>query len=164
MALVIEDGTGVAGANSYVTVEEVRSYSDDRGIDLPTEDTDLEKLIVQAMDYLETYRSQYQGEKTDPAQLIQFPREGVVIEGYDLPNNEIPDLLKQAQCQASGDAYDTDLIPNEGADVKKEKVDVIEVEYADSSMSQGPTFTKVESLLQPLLTSTGTWPTTSVRA
>ena len=163
MALIIEDGSGVVGANSYNSVQEIRDYAAARGIMLPTEDTDVEVLAVQATDYLETFRSDYQGKKTEVTQDLQWPRTGVVIEDYDVPSNEIPKLLKHAHAQATGEAYSQDLLPNKAQVAKKEKVDVIEVEYQETSTSTVG-FPKVDALLEPLLKSSSGWPVKVVRA
>lgn len=156
MALIVEDGSIVAGANSYNSVAEIRSYASARGYALPTDDVDVEKLAVQATDYLETFRKRYQGSRTDPAnQSLQFPRYGVVLDGYIyVDSNVIPGELKLAHCQATVEAYENDLLPNGSAKVKKEKVDVLEVEYQESSLSE-VSFPKVDALIEPLLKSGG---------
>lgn len=163
MALIIEDGSGVPGANSYNSVTEIRTYASARGIMLPTADEDVEVLAVQATDYLETFRNDYQGKKTEVTQDLQFPRTGVVIEDYDVPSNEILKLLKQAHAQAASEAYEQDLLPNKAQVAKKEKVDVIEVEYQESSTSIVG-FPKVDALLEPLFKSSSGWPIKVVRA
>lgn len=165
MALTVEDGSGVTGANSYVTVEEIKAFCEARGLSLPTPDTAIEVFAVQAFDYVESYRTRYQGMKTLPSQRTQFPRSGVVIDGYYLPTNEIPWQLKDAQCQATFEASETDLMPNSSAGIKKEKVDVLEVEYQDApgGVAASPSFPKVDSLLQPLLNVGGGWRPSVVR-
>jgi len=80
----------------------------------------------------------------------------VVVECYSVPDNEIPWQLKEAQCQATGEALDTDLMPNSSAAVKREKVDVLEVEYQDSVDSGVPvSFPKIDSKLEILMGSSG---------
>lgn len=163
MALTIEDGSGVPNANSYVSVAEVKDYADQRGISLPP-DNDLEKLIVEAFDYVESFRSQFRGKKTnyDPSiQTSQFPRTGVVVDGWEYPENSIPGNLKLAQCQATCDSYSSGpLMPsNMGASILREKIDVLEVQYAQpqdgAGMVPSPSWPKVDSLLSPLFSSGG---------
>lgn len=159
MALTVETGAGVPNANSYVSVDEIKAYAAARGLTLPT-DPDVEKLAVEAFDFVESYRLRFQGKKTNPdpsVQTAQFPRTGVVIDSWEVPTDHIPKQLKDAQCQASCDAYDVgDLMPAQVQGVKKEKVDVLEVEYAESTSADGmtlaPSFPKVEALLAPLFT------------
>ena len=156
MALIVEDGSIVPGANSYVSVVEIRAYCEGRGISLPTEDSEVEVMAVQAFDYIESFRSRYKGKPTTSNQRTSWPRKCVVVECYSVPDNEIPWQLKEAQCQATGEALDTDLMPNSSAAVKREKVDVLEVEYQDSVDSGVPvSFPKIDSKLEILMGSSG---------
>lgn len=165
MALTVEDGSGVTGANSYVTVDEIKAYALARGLDLPDTDPAIEVFAVQAFDYVESYRTRYQGMKSNVALPQQFPRTGVVVDGYYVTSIEIPIQLKNAQCQATSEAFGTDLMPNSSAGIKKEKVDVLEVEYQDApgGVSASPSFPKVDSLLAPLLKTGGGWRPSVVR-
>ena len=164
MALVIEDGTGKTDANSYVTVEEARSYASARGTELPDDDAQVESLLVRAMDYLEAQRGKYQGTKTYPGlQALQWPRSGVVIDcDYNLPDNIIPTELKNAQKQLALEVFSgLVLLPSsDGRVVKREKVDVIETEYMTgqdlgSGATMGPSFPAVDALLEPLFNACG---------
>lgn len=156
MALIVEDGSIVIGANSYVSIIEIRAYCEGRGIELPTADSDVEVMAVLAFDYLESFRERYKGKPTTDNQRTAWPRTGVEIDCYSLPSNEIPWQLKEAQCQATGEALEVDLMPNSSAAVKREKVDVLEVEYQDS-VADGvpPSFPKVYTKLSMLLSSSG---------
>jgi len=53
MALVVEDGTGVSGADSYADLTTIRAYAAKRGVTLSADDAVLEPLAYKAMDYLE---------------------------------------------------------------------------------------------------------------
>lgn len=156
MALIVEDGSIVIGANSYVSIIEIRAYCEARGIELPTAEADVEVMAQLAFDYIESFRARYKGKTTTENQRTAWPRTGVVIDCYTLPSNEIPWQLKEAQCQATGEALEADLMPNSSAAVKREKVDVLEVEYQDS-VADGvpPSFPKIESKLSMLLASSG---------
>lgn len=162
MSLIVEDGSGVEGANSYNTIEEIRAYASARGIELPPDDPDVSVLGIQATDYLESKRDKYKGKRTTPTQELQWPRTGVVIDDTEVAEDEIPSLLKKAHAQASCEAYETDLIPNQTQRAKREKVDVIEVEYEEGTAHPG-WFPKVESLLAPLLKSVSKFPMRTVR-
>ena len=50
MALVIEDGSRVAGANSYVTLAEARAFASARGVTLSAVDATLEPFVIKAFD------------------------------------------------------------------------------------------------------------------
>lgn len=163
MALIIEDGSGVVGANSYVDAAYASSYASSRGENLPTDPAEVEKLLIQAMDYIEAFRNQFQGSKTDPTQELQWPRINVVIDDQDFPSDAIPKELRLAQSQLAIDSYAIGgLTPTtDSYAIAKEKIDVIEVEYATGGRLSGssppaqPTFPKADAFLEPLLEETG---------
>lgn len=153
MALVIEDGSGVAGANSYIDVTAARAYASARGLSLPATDADVEVLLIKAMDFIEAFRTEFQGLKTDTAQALQWPRTGATLDGYEVASDTIPTVLASAQAQLAADANLQELMPTRtGREVVMEKVDVISVQYAESGdTNPQPIFTKAEALLKPLL-------------
>ena len=156
MALVIETGSSSISSNSYVTVEECKAYASLRGFTLPSTDPEIEVLIIKANDYLESLT--FKGEKTDSSQALEFPREGLVISGDELSSDTIPEKLKQAQCRLAFEAVSTDLLPTgNGREVLREKVDVLEVQYAEKGTSvDKPTFTSVDSLLKDFISGAST--------
>lgn len=166
MALTIEDGSGVAGANSYIDVAEARAYAAARGLTLPAADDEVEALLIKAMDFIEAYRGDFQGLKTAATNPLQWPRSGVILDGYPLAENVIPQVLKDAQAQLAIDAQDMDLMPTgTGREVVMEQVDVIQVQYAETGNSNPqPIFTKAEALLKPLFKSSLFGSLRSIRA
>jgi hypothetical protein len=160
MAIVVEDGTGKSDANSYVTTAEAVVYAAARGLTI-TEDKAAVYLVL-STDYLETFACKYQGEPTYPTQALQWPRTGVVFGKTAFPDDQIPNKLKQAQMQAVVEqANGFNLMPStDGRIVKREKVDVLETEYAtgnDWGESGGPvpSFPAIDALLAPLFSECG---------
>lgn len=162
MALVIEDGSAVAGANSYVTAAEVREYAETRGIVIAN-NIELDGMAVQAADYLETFADEYKGSRKTTSQGLSWPRTHVVINCESFPDDEIPVQLKNAQCQAVIEIVNgADLMPNiTGYAVRREKVDVIEREYAVGGGTNStatpvfsPKYSKLNALLKSLLRGT----------
>ncbi|AUM59726.1 hypothetical protein [Pseudomonas phage PMBT14] len=153
MALIIEDGTGVTGANSYASVAEIRAYCEARGIELPPEDAGVEVMAVNAFDYIESLEARFKGHRV--FQRTSWPRDCVCVGREELPNNVIPWQVKEAQCQATAEATEQDLMPNITTAVKREKVDVLEVEYASATttdgLTQSPAFPKVDAKLAMLM-------------
>ena len=166
MALVIEDGSLVAGADSFVTVAEVRAFAEARASDsnLPAADADVEPLVRQAGDYIEALRDDFQGAKITKDQSLQFPRYNVFVDGFEYDADEIPPVLKSAQCQLAIDASGgVDLQPTgDGQPIKKEKVDVLETEYFTGSGAPQPVLTRARALLRPLLKNGGSLSTVRV--
>ena len=150
MALVIEDGSQVAGANSYVTSAEIEAYADLRGITLTN---DPEVLAIKAMDYVESLR--YAGSKVAQTQPLQWPRDGVYIDGFSVSESTIPNELKNGQ-MAVAIAIDSDADPlgNVEPAVKKEKVGSLEVEYQDGAGNESIA-KSINAALQKLLATGG---------
>jgi len=144
--IVVEDGTVVTGANSYVTEAELTAYATARNVTL-TGATD--ELIVQAMDYIEGLS--YIGVKSTSAQPLQFPRYNVVVDGYLIETATILQILKDGQMEAAI-AVDAgnDPLANVTRQTKKEKVDVLEVEYMDNAVSN-TIVKKISTKLRKLL-------------
>lgn len=155
MPLIIEDGTNVAGANSYVTVAEVRAYAVNRGVTLPADDAEVEPLVFLAMDWFESH--EFQGYRAYSDQPLSFPRGAVVIDGIEQADDSIPDRVKTCVIQATIDANTLELQPSyAGSDtgqLQAEKVDVLSVTYfkdTDNSRRM-PTLPKLQALIDPLL-------------
>lgn len=98
MTLNIENGTVVANANSYISTSYAVTYAAERGITFSDETTSyLETLAIKAKDYLEMQC--FKGSKYSRDQVLQFPRDGVIIDGYLYYYYEIPEYLKYAQAE-----------------------------------------------------------------
>lgn len=154
MALIVEDGTIVANANSFATVAECRAFADARGLDLPTADEDVEKLLVKATDFLFSLEADFQGTRGDVSQELPFPRDDVFLFGADV-SGAIPKILKQAQCRLAFDASQADLLATgSGRVVKKEGVGPLQVEYGDDGASNPQVqLTAALTILDPLFKS-----------
>lgn len=152
MALIIEDGSVVTGANSYVSLVDAQAYATERGLGV----TVTEAMLLEAMDYIEALRADFQGSKTYKANPLQWPRIGVVVDGFDIDVDEIPSILVQAQARLACDSATTPLQPTaDGREVLKEIVEgAVEVDYAETGNSnQQPQLTAASALLAPLLKS-----------
>lgn len=158
MALLIEDGNGVTGANSYVTLDQIKAFAVARGYVLPATDAAIEVLAVKAKDHLEAQRARYKGNKLYGLGFLQWPRSGVRVDGFEIAENVIPDELKNAQCQLCVDLQIADTVataPNTaGLVVKREKIDVLETEYFSPNeavpMATSAVMPKVDAFLEPL--------------
>ena len=159
MALTIEDGSIVAGANSYATVAELRAYAAERGATVPVADADCEVLLIKAMDYLEG--QWFVGDTVSPTQALSWPRQNVYIEQWPLAIDEIPRQLVQAQCALAIEAPTVALLPtrdvNEpGAVISKSVAGAVSVAYANPDRTRNvPAIAKARALLRLLLVNNG---------
>lgn len=153
--MIVEDGSIVAGADSYVSVEAADAYATSRGLAawLALAVELKEPALIRATDHLERkYASRWKGCLVAPAtQPLAWPRKEVPARapGVDLAADAVPTFLKQACIElAVRSASGTDLSPDAGRTVLREKVDVIEVEYSEHGR-QVLEFTTVEHLVEP---------------
>jgi hypothetical protein len=141
MALVVEDGTGVSNANSYIDVAYFDTYWTDRGNTDAVAIVNKEPLLIQATDYIETvYYGLWLGERLTTTQALEFPR---VIDSVDVGVSE---RLKKACCELALKANSGSLLTDVEQRIVKEKVAVIETTYSEYS-DQLTQYTTVYNLI-----------------
>ena len=160
MALVVEDGSIVTGANSYVSLADSQAYVTDRGFldEISGEPIQLtEGHLLRAVDYINAHRKVFKGIKqTSPDLDMQWPRREVEIDEYDLPPNVIPQCIIHAQIETAIEiAQDRDPFETISSErITREKIDVIEYEY-DLTQGDGeqPSFDykTIRALLRPVI-------------
>jgi hypothetical protein len=151
MAIVVEDGTGLSNAESYVTVAFCDTYFSDRG-DATWTGTDAEKeeALRKATEYLDVTYTWIGSIKVD-TQALGWPRDGA----WDKEGRSLEDIVplgvERATAEAALKALSASLLADTtNSDfVTKEKVDVIEVEYASGAPS-GTQYNYITRLLKGL--------------
>ena len=113
--LIIEDGSVVANANSFVTDDEYKAYAKLKGYSVPATQPDREANLANAYDFLNfTYEQQLQGSRVTPqTQTGIMPRNYIVAYDEAIPNTLIPQDFKNAQMLASfsiNDGVDTNAV------------------------------------------------------
>lgn len=126
----------------YATTEAYEDLAAQRGIVLlrPSSQT-----LMQALDYMEL--QVYKGEKTDPDQFLEWPRNG---------DTEIPVKIKLAQMEAAG-IYDRgeDPLGTVGQRVIEKTVHgAVTQRFSDSGTST-PIYRKLNATLRPYLANGG---------
>jgi hypothetical protein len=147
--LIVEDGNGVADADSYASLADAAAYAANFGFtdwlaDTVTDDQRNVALRVGTRYVDQSYT--YVGVKASDAQALQWPRKCADYDG------EVPPRVKNATMEAARISLSTDLTPvlSRGGLVKMERVDVIETEYMDGAPA-GTTFAVLDMILKPLL-------------
>ncbi len=84
MAVIVEDGSGVAGANSYASEEQLQAWAGARGYTLTG---DLSVLLVRAFDYIEAREPRFVGYRTYGA--TSWPRTCVTLYGVPVAADAI---------------------------------------------------------------------------
>lgn len=80
MALIVEDGTGLADADSYISLADARTYAENYGYSLPATDPEAEILIRQGT--LDVDANEMKGSKLLDTQSLSVPRVDVYCDGY----------------------------------------------------------------------------------
>jgi len=133
MALTIEDGSQVSGADSYVTRAEYIAYALTLGITVADTSTADDELVAASI-YIDSQEPKLKGYRVSRDQSISYPRDGMYLNGFVWESDEIPTQVKYAQFNLALDIKaDIDIYNPDKTDsiVKREKIEgAIEVEYA----------------------------------
>lgn len=128
MALIVETGAGVSGANSYVSLADAQAFINARELGA----TLTEGHLLRAMDALTDV--QWSGYKAAASNPLPWPRTHVYdADGFSVDTDSVPASVVNAQIWlayhiASGDDPAAIATPA----IKSEKVDVLETTYAVS--------------------------------
>lgn len=155
MALIVEDGTGVANANTYGTLVGARAYASDRGVTLSVDDAIVSSQLILAMDYLEG--QDYVGRPVSFTQALSWPRSQVQFDPDNpFPDNEIPPQLISAEYQLVIEQFNgIELEPSvdhEEGFIIEDKVDVLLTKFSEKvGTTSQPILTKVDALLRSII-------------
>lgn len=153
--LIVEDGSIVAGADSYVSLIDARALATKLGWELPADDTAAEIALRNGAIYIGLQEPQMCGSRVSPSQSLAYPRHGVSLFGYPVAITSIPVQIIQAQIAAAVE-YGTgsDVRGNDdGRMTSMERVEgAVTVQYFNNGNS-GSTIviTKAMDALRPLL-------------
>lgn len=137
--LIVEDKTGLPNANVYASVEDFRTFAELNGIEIDVDDEQLAIYLVRGTNFIDSLESRMVGKRLNPEQALSFPRQRTNLctgnpHLYDM-RNLVKALFYCVEAQCAGFS----LLPiNISKDdiVKKEKIDVLEVQYAESMFSE----------------------------
>jgi hypothetical protein len=116
VALIIENGSIVDNANSFVTAAEMVAYAALRGVTITADTTTQEQQIILAMDYLVSREQSMKGTRVSDLQELPYPRFNVRYNGYYITGSEIPKELKNAQIELAIQLGSTELLLSEKTD------------------------------------------------
>lgn len=159
--LVVENGSIIAGANTYVTIDEYIAYAASLGITVEDNDASKVQLIAAAI-YIDSKESQLYGDMVEKTQPLSYPRNNLTdLQNFTWGNDEIPTLVKKCQMSlaldinAGEDLYN--LSQSGSVGVKRERVEgAVEVEYAIADSMRIARNSRSSSLLAALMKNGGT--------
>ncbi|ASN67306.1 hypothetical protein 10AX3_7 [uncultured Caudovirales phage] len=180
MPLIVEDGTGLPAAESYISLDSLKAYAAGRGVDISgVTDEQNESALRRATTYIDgKYRkhlqsgrwaSLFSGEKKNGrGQALEWPRSGAEdYEGLPISDSTVPIEVKNATAEAG---YREALNPGSlspdfvsASMVKREKVGPLETEFAvsvgaDAAGSVRPVISIIDEMIAPVLVARYTLP------
>jgi hypothetical protein len=161
MSLVVEDGTGLSTAESYISVADADTYFSNRGIttwaalDTGEATAVREAALRKATDYMTaTYRDRWEGVRYTEDQALDWPRSGVVRDSWAVGYDEVPTEVARACAELALKAASATLLP----DLKQGKVAVtvgpIKTEW-DKYSPQQKRYQFIDAMLALFLKSRG---------
>lgn len=160
MAIIVEDGSLVANANSYVTRAEFIAYAQGFGVAIPdTEASDAQ--LLKAAQFIDSHESRLKGTRSTRDQAMAYPRSDLMIEGYYWAQDEIPRQVLLCQLNVAMDINSGidpyNPAPPDNRALRREKVDgAVDVEYFgnDKAVKMSRT-SSATALLSSLLRNNG---------
>jgi len=157
MALIVENGTGRADAESYASVADADAYHAGRGnaqwSALSIERR--EQLLRTATEYMGVYAGSLSGRRQVQQQALDWPRTGAEAHDFDVPEGLVPPAVRNACAVLALKAASGPLVPTAGGLVKKrQKLGPLEVEYQDSAATTA-LHPAVNALLAPFFGGAG---------
>lgn len=166
MALTVEDGTGLAGANSYVSETDFDTYCDDRGI---TTSGDAEAALIRGTAWIDnTYRARFPGYRLKyRAQALEWPRANAYDSACNLvASDAVPVEVVNATCEAAirelteAGSLAPDL--DRGGQIKELGAGSVRIVYGANAPNT-TTFQIIDGILAGLLGSTSGFTARTVR-
>lgn len=161
MSLIVEDGTGLSTAQSYVSVADATTYHAAQGNAAwaaAATDALREAALVRATAAIDALND-WRGYRTNQDQALAWPRIGAVDDdGYGIASDAIPQRLKNAVCEgalvelASSGALTPEL--DRGGAIRRERAGAVEVEYMGGASAK-TVYTKIDVLLKSLIAAPG---------
>lgn len=153
MALIVEDGTGLATAESFISVADASARQAALGNTnwATLTETEMEQALRRATAYMEqAYRQSWKGTRLYRDQALSWPRYGAVVDGYDLNSDYVPADVANACADLAFKAAADDLAPDLERGIKREKVGPLETEF-DTLSPQATRYRAADMALAPYL-------------
>ena len=165
MALIVEDGSVVAGAESYASVSYADTYWSNRSTSpyaatwAAATTAQKESALRMATQYIDT-TYYWDGYSAYSDQELAWPRNDLYDDqGYAVYIDTIPEALKKATAEGAARALSGELLPDSvgtGGEIIRKKLGPMEIEYAPIDNSAvGVSYKAILNLLRPFITGNG---------
>ena len=153
MPFVVEDGSIISGANSYVSVADCEAYWNARNVsDFASLDSSAkEASIIAGTQFIDTgYR--FRGDLLSSTQDLQWPRSPYTAQSGKYISS-IPQALKDAVCEMAYEYAQNGVFrpsQSRGNEIKKVKAGSVEVEY-NADAPNIKTFGFIKQIMRDLI-------------
>lgn len=160
MSLVVENGTGLSTAQSYVTVAECDAYHAARGNSTWTDAStlDKERALVRATAALDgRYSFRFPGCRLEEDQALEWPRlDALDARGYIIDSDSVPLAVKNASCEAAlveiGEAGALSKAQDRGGQIAEDTTGPLTTKYFPGAPA-GTTYPAISQALARILSS-----------
>jgi hypothetical protein len=156
MALIVEDGTGLSNAESFISVADATAYHLANGNKAAWSEVagelTKEAMLRQATTYIQNrYFAKWCGYPVVSTQKLDWPRTGVLFRnGGFVASTSVPSEVKAACAELALRAASAPLMPDGEPAVVHEKIGPIEVRYEPFTTPADP-YAAIDALLAPFL-------------
>jgi hypothetical protein len=154
VALVVEDGTGKADAESFITLAAATTRHANLGNAAwaaAATDAVREAALRRATVFMEqAYRERWQGYRRTNTQALSWPRWWVSIDNFPVDPDSVPVEVANACADLALAALTDDLNPTLTRGVRRKKIGPLETEY-DPYSPQGSRRPAIDMALSPFL-------------
>jgi hypothetical protein len=135
VTLVVEDGSIVPLANSFISLVDARAMALTLGLTLPVDDDEASTNLINGGRYVNSQEPSLQGVRVSIDQLMCEPRASATKYGFDIPSDTVPSEAICAQVEAAA-AITAGVNPypvDDGKEVKLQEVTgAVKREYFES--------------------------------
>ena len=153
--LIVENGSIVPDADSYVSLEDARALAAKFGMTLPADDTEAEAALRNGALYVDLQEPLMCGRRVSASQSLAFPRTGISLLGYPVSRTTIPSQVVRAQVIAATEYGKGTNVrgTSDGRAVASERVEgAVAVSYFNTGDNGSTvTITAAVDALRPLL-------------
>lgn len=160
MALIVEDGSGLASAESYLSVADCTTYNDAHQAVAAwgaSSTDEKERALRNATQYLEAqFTGRWLGNRSTSVQALSWPRAFVEFDGVVLSSTALPTRLEDATAELAIKAVSETLMPDqsEPGTILSESVSVGPISTSTTyagGKNQAKWYRLAESLLRGLV-------------
>ena len=154
MSLIVEDGTGKADAESFISLADATTRHSNLGNTAwadAASDSVREAALRRATIYMQqAYRERWLGYKRHKEQALAWPRWSVVVDEFWVDTESVPADVANACADLALRALTSDLNADLSRGVVRKKIGPLETEY-DPHSPQATRFRAIDMMLAPYL-------------